>query len=217
MAQLGLITPRRESFGPLGPIRTLQGRAPQGALAPESLQGRLIELSAMEGGAGLSLAIQLTLETQQNGEFAAWVQLAPSGSFYPPDVADAGVDLSTLPVIQVSQTVAATRVAEHLLRSGAFAVVVIDLSHTKEPEPFPVASQSRLLGLAQKHAATLLCLSHKSKEAPSIGSLISLRIHSQKWQLEQDHFFVSCDVLKDKHLGPGAHFERSFRGPPGLR
>jgi recombination protein RecA len=180
-----------------------------------SLKGRIVELSALGGGASLSLAMQLTLDAQQSRELAAWVQIAPSG-FFPPDAANAGIDLANLPVLFVNNHIAAARVAEHLLRSGAFALVVIDVSQSRDEDPLPIAMQSRLLGLAQKHTTAIVCLSEKNREAASIGSLVSLRVHSEKRQHGEAQFRVDCQVTKDKRSGPGARFARVFDGPPGV-
>ncbi len=166
----------------------------------------------------MSVAMQWVLEAQLASELAAWVQIEPS-SFFPPDAAEVGVDLAAFPVAALANATAAARAAEHFLRSGAFAVVVMDLSASgaRERDLLSMASQSRLVGLAQKHAAALICLSQKNTEASSFGSLVSLRLHTHKKKLEGDHFCVGIDVLKDKRSGPGAHFEQVFHGPPGLR
>ena len=67
------------------------------------------------------------LEAQVASEPVAWIMLDTS-SFYPPDVADAGIDLSALVVIRVQDGIGAARAAQRILRSGAFGLVIIDLS-----------------------------------------------------------------------------------------
>src|SRR5689334_9649813 len=85
-----------------------------------ALSGRLVELSGVGAQASLSVAMQWVLEAQTQGDLAAWVQ-SQASSFYPPDAAAAGVDLSVLPVASLPTANACARAAEQLLRSGAFA------------------------------------------------------------------------------------------------
>src|SRR5712672_268927 len=91
----------------------------------DALRGRLVELSARGATATLTTSIELVREAQYAAEPVAWVTLS-NGSFYPPDVADSGVDLAALVVVRVVDTTTAARAAERLLRSGAFGLVVLD-------------------------------------------------------------------------------------------
>src|SRR5512140_855201 len=91
----------------------------------DALRGRLVELSALGATATLTTSIELVLEAQRAAEPVAGVMLG-NGTFYPPDVADSGVDLAALVVVRVADTTTAARAAERLLRSGAFGLVVLD-------------------------------------------------------------------------------------------
>lgn len=91
------------------------------------MAGRLVELSAGAEAAHLTAAFGLVLEAQLDDDRAAWVTLEGS-SFFPPDVVDTGIDLDAMPVVRVVDTHTAGRAANHLLRSGGFGLVVIDLS-----------------------------------------------------------------------------------------
>lgn len=203
----------------VAPVETAAppGRVPQLELG--QLQGRLSEVSSFGAAAGVSVAMQWVLEAQLGGELAAWVQVQCStpSTFYAPDVAESGVDLSTLPVVFVRDTVQAARAAEQLLRSSGFALVVIDACGAPASAVWSMAQQSRLLGLAQKHDAGVVFLNEKTPEAPSIGSLVSLRLQTYKRKLSGDRFAIHCDILKDKRQGPGAHVQRIFRAPEGVR
>lgn len=131
-------------------------------------------------------------------------------TFYPPDVAALGVDLSALPVVMVPSMAAAARASEQLLRSGAFALLVLDTctlpigsaahgaAYGAAPQ-LSMAMLSRLLGLAQAHASAFVCLSEKSPEAPSLGSLVSLRLQAVRREGS-----IICEAIKDKRVGPGA-------------
>jgi recombination protein RecA len=104
--------------------------------------------------------------------------------------------------------------AERLLRSGAFGLLVIDMG--KEPvlaQPL----QSRLLGLAQRHQSALVCLTEKSEESASLGSLVSLRVHAVRSWLARERFSCELRVRKDKRRGPVWSQSEVCRGPLGLR
>lgn len=138
----------------------------EGSWAPWSLSnlaGRLVEVT---GRARLTMACGVVLGAQQRHEPVAWV--AASGSlFLPSDAAESGVDLDALPLVRVKSAAEAARAADLLLRSGAFGLVVLDLG--TDPE-IPIALQSRLIGLAQKHQSALLCLTESSDETSRAAS-----------------------------------------------
>jgi recombination protein RecA len=94
-----------------------------------TMRGRLVELSARGATATLTMAMDIVVEAQTQHEPVAWITLA-TGTFYPPDVAECGVDLAALVVVRTPDATAAARAAERLLRSGAFGLVVIDLGGT---------------------------------------------------------------------------------------
>lgn len=191
-------------------------RARRGAEAPErwslaAIRGRLIELSARGASATLTAAVELVGEAQGQGEPVAWLTLT-SGSFYPPDVADSGIDLAALVVIRAPDATAIARAAERLLRSGAFGLVVLDLGDKAE---LSMQIQGRLVTLAQTHDAAVVCLTEKSGDTSSLGSLISLRAEALRAR-DRSEFTVTLRALKDKRRGPGwSHLVRR-RGPAGL-
>jgi recombination protein RecA len=210
----------------------------------DALRGRLVELSARGATATLTAAIELVLEAQQASEPAAWITLGNT-TFYPPDAAASGVDLAALVVVQVRDISTAARVAERLLRSGGFGLIVLDLC-SSDPDGalggdiavaggelsagtsavVPIAHQGRLVTLAQTHDAAVVCITEKPSDAPSLGSLVSLRaealrLHAPK---DGDHgeagergYHLTLHALKDKRRGPGwTHHTTRRRGPPGM-
>lgn len=202
----------------------LPGRAP--AAPPrfglEELLGRLCELSGEGDSATLTLAMRVVLDAQAQAEPVAWLGSAES-TFYPPDAADSGVDLAALAVVRVSAAklarplgVVLATSAERLLRSGAFGLVVLDLGGDTRAQ-LPTSLQSRLLGLAQRHHAAVLCLTKKPASAPSLGSLVSLRAQAVRRWLGQDRFACELSVQKDKRRGPVWSEREVYRGPLGLR
>jgi len=189
------------------------GRAEEGWWRFDALAGRMVELSARGPSAVLTGALALVREAQARGESVAWVQARPDG-FFPPDAAEAGVDLAALPVVLAAGAQPAGRAASHLLRSGAFGLVVLDLGAEAE---LPLPLQTRLSGLAQRHGAALLCLTDKPADAPSLGSLVSLRVEVRREEAAGEGFSLALEALKDKRRGPGARHMEARRGPAGLR
>lgn len=177
------------------------------------LEGRLVEISGEGASATLTGAFGLVIDAQERGENVAWVSARDDG-FFPPDAAAGGVDLGALPVVIVPGLLAAGRATTHLLRSGAFGLVVLDLGGDAD---LPVPLQTRLAGLAQHHGTALLCLTEKASEAPSIGSLVSLRAEARREATPDGTFRCTLAILKDKRRGPGARFVEECHGPAGLR
>lgn len=178
----------------------------------DTLAGRFAELSSYGQSACVSSAVAIILQAQRRGEPAAWVAVGQS-TFFPPDVARSGVDLDALPVVRANDAREAVCAADKLLRSGAFAVVVLDLGRDCE---IRVPIQSRLAGLAKKHRTALLCLTKKRSDAPSIGSLVSIRGETRVTKTGFDQFTWEVRVTKDKRRGPGWSHSGISRGPEGL-
>ncbi len=175
--------------------------------------GRLGELSGTHASAALTLAFRLVLEAQRRGEPVAWIARR-GNAFYPPDAAEASVDLEALAVVWVPEALPAARAADLLVRSGAFGLVVLDLGPAAR---LPAAAQARLSGLAKKHDAAVLCLTEKHGDRPSLGSLISIRAEALRTQRVEDLFQCEARVLKDKRRGPGWTHLEICRAPDGLR
>lgn len=196
--------------------QALPSRSAPARFEVAELAGRLVEISGGEASAALTLAVGLVLDAQRQGELAGWVTSEES-SFYPPDVAESGVDLESLVVVRVplgSRRVSVATAAERLTRSGAFALVVLQLGKNATVAP-PL--QSRLLGLAQRHHTALVCLTEKDERAPSLGSLVSLRAQGSREWTAVDRFRCTLGILKDKRRGPTWSHVEECRGPSGLR
>ncbi|MDQ7005996.1 MAG: recombinase A [Acidobacteriota bacterium] len=191
----------------------------------DEMAGRVGELSGVGATARLSLAFSLVREAQGRGEPVVWISSRES-TFFPPDVAAAGVDLEALPVIFVPDGAAAARAAERLARSGAFGLLVLDLAGfpAGPAQDVPAPLQARLAGLAQRHEAVVLYLTEKAPDAASLGPLVSLRCQALLEAAEPAAPTVSyarwrcrLRVLKDKRRGPGWEHAEMRRAPAGLR
>jgi recombination protein RecA len=174
--------------------------------------GRFAEISTAAAGSPLTLAFRLVLEAQRAGEPVAWVARRDA-FFFPPDVADAGIDLAALPVIWAPDTIRAAEATDLLARSGAFGLLVLDLGN--DPR-LPLHAQTRLVALAQKHETAIVCLTLKSRSRPSLGSLVSLRAHAVRPVRDEGLFRCEALILKDKRRGPGGRHAEVCRGPDGL-
>ncbi len=174
----------------------------------------LAELSGADGGPSLTLACSLVREVQQQGEPVAWVT-RPGSTFYPPDVADGGIDLAALPVIRLDDVRDRLLAADQLTRSGAFGLLVLDL--VEDGPGLPLAVQSRLSEQAIAHGALVLCLTAKTERQPSLGSLVTVRGQARRIRRGNGRYACRVEVLKDKRRGPGWTDEEDRRGPDGVR
>src|SRR5262245_21092546 len=195
---------------PTAAMLTASGAAEQPAWGLDDLAGRLVEISGERSTAQLTVAFGLVLEAQLCGDRAAWVTFEHS-AFFPPDAAAGGVDVEALPVVRIATAAAAARAAEHLVRSGGFGVVVIDLASDADPasrappQALPVPMLTRLLGLARTHHTAMLILTKKAPEASSLNSLISLRAEARRLAHAggPGWYDVRVHALKDKRRAPG--------------
>jgi len=184
-----------------------------------NLSGRLTEISGAGAGAPLTAAVGLVLQAQYECEPVVWVAV-PGESFYPPDVSEFGVDLDALAVVRVPTVRNAARAAERLVRSGAFGLMVLDLG---KQAYIPTPLQGRLVALAQKHDAAIVCITDKPADAPSIGSMVSLRAEFLREPVTSTAgearavYRCKVKVLKDKRRGPNWSHQEVVRGPAGLR
>jgi recombination protein RecA len=171
----------------------------------------LIEISASVAGAPLTLTFRVVLDAQRRGEPTAWIGRRDA-PFYPPDVADAGVDLAALAVVWTKDAIAAAKAADLLVRSGAFGLVVLDLGAAA----LPMHATSRLAMLARQHDAAIVCLTDKDAMRPSLGPLVSLRAHAASRVREGGRFRCEATALKDKRGGTAWSLTEVCRGPDGL-
>ena len=124
----------------------------QEQLGEDELAGRIVEVVGTH--ARTTFAVELVRRTQARGELVAWLELAP-GSLFPPDLEACGVTLSALVCLRLESPRDMSKAADLLLRSGAFALVVLDLPASA---PLNDALLGRLGSLLRKYHATLLCL-----------------------------------------------------------
>lgn len=178
-----------------------------------ALTGRLTEISGVGAATLLTTAMGLVLDAQLEGEPVAWITLTDT-SFYPPDVHESGVDLEALAVVKVSTAYESGCASERLARSGAFGLIILDLGKDAH---IPTALQGRLVSLAKRHDTAIVCLTTKSGDSASLGSMVSLRAEAMRGRGEDGHFRSTVSVLKDKCRGPNWSHSEVVRAPTGLR
>jgi recombination protein RecA len=162
-------------------------------------------------------------EAQAKGEPAAWIAAGDS-LFYAPDLQDCGVDLEALPIARVAGILEGARVTEHLLRSGAFGLIVLDLgdggsrrsSGPAGRASLPRAAEVRLAALCRHHHAVLLLLGRKPDGASPIFSFATVRAEGSIRRSAFDRFTFQLQVRKDKRHGTCWSSEEDRRGPDGL-
>jgi recombination protein RecA len=214
-------TGRRSQLAKLAPKDLDYGSRPYEKVGTDSAEiwqlttfaGRFGELSGAKSGASLTLVFRLVLDAQKQGEPVAWITPRQS-IFFPPDAAEAGIDLASMAVIRTPDTLGTARIAEHLLRSGGLGLIVMDLGTQTY---MPLHAQSRLAAQARRHATALVCLTEKRHHQASLGSLVSLRIHTTKKKQKRGQALCEARVLKDKIQGPGRVHREIFYEPDGLR
>ncbi len=192
----------------LEPPQDVPASASLASWSLSTFAGRLGEICGGRASAALTLAFRLVLDAQRGGEPVAWITRRDR-AFYPPDVAEAAVDIEALVVVWAVDARASARAADQLVRSGGFGLVVLDLGEGCLPTPV----QARLAGLARKHRAAVLCL---TGDGASLGALVSIRAEARRSRRERDRFLCRATVLKDKRRGPGWKHQEVFHGPDGL-
>ena len=181
-----------------------------GVWGPAELAGRLCELCAAPRQVHLTLACAIVREFQRSAEPTAWVTTS-SDTFFPPDLARAGVDLAALPVVRAPDLRASVIAAERLTRSGAFGLVLLELDSGRI---IPAAVLGRLGRLARQHDTALLFLTTPGIE---LGSMVSLRGRGARCATTRhDRFRCRIDVIKDRRRGPGRSLDTTYRAPYGV-
>jgi recombination protein RecA len=154
------------------------------------------------------------IRAQALDEPVAWIE-PEDGSLFPPDLADAGIDLDALIVIRVPRAAGPrglARAAELLLRSGAFGLVVVDLEAQR---PRGEAWLGRLSALCREHDSRVVMLSEQADERPSLGAMVGLRVSPRRERRGPGRFLIAHRVLRDK-AGGGPLRAEPRSAPAGL-
>lgn len=179
-------------------------------------RGRLIELTGGPGAAATSVAVQILLASQREGDPVAWIQ-PHGGTLYPPDVAAAGMDLASMLVVHVPRDAGPRglpKAAELALRTGAFGAVALDFTRARAPRG--EAWLGRLAALSREHDCRCVLLGPEDAGA-SLGPLVSLRMRPRRLRVRPGHHRVELEVLKNKAgWRPKLDAPARWRGPEGM-
>lgn len=184
---------------PRGVIATLEGAPGSGRSA---VAARLLATATADGGLGA------IVESPEG----------PEGSFFPPALAAAGVDLERLLVVRAENATQIARAADILMRAAAFGVVVIPAVTLR------ATVWTRLASLTHRANALLVALGAEASD--ELRYFASLRVRLQpshvRFAGESGPFCalagtqIEAAILKHKRAAPGrraqfpcATFERN--------
>lgn len=211
--------PRPRTLRPAEPPSRDAGNEPvrsEPSLRDAVAPGRLVELVGPAGRAAVTTAAAALVAEVQREEPVLWVDA--TNDLYPPDLAAAGVDLERLIFVRLSRVRAKQLTAELLeaaeiaLRSGAFGLVLVTMPRDGDPASLQ-RGLARLAQLARHHRSRVVLLRRAEAAAPSLGSLVSLRLVATPRGEHQVHF----ELTKDKVALRRAPLALAVKPPAGVR
>jgi hypothetical protein len=152
--------------------------------------GQAVELWGEAASGRTTLSLRAVAAAQRAGRLCAWVD--GPGELYPPAAAALGVDLRSLLVVRPRAPGQLVWSAQQLCRSGAFACVVLDVTHTGVRMGLP---EGKKLSDAAHSSGTLLLLLTQ-EDAPADGML---RLHTASAGLHG----ISVEVVRSRSGGVG--------------
>jgi len=175
-----------------------------------SLRGHLVEVDDGPGRAVTTLGASVVYEAQASGRCAAWVTTRDDLPLAE-DLVAWGIDLQALLFVRAPDARAAGRAAERLLRTGAWAAVVL------EPGAFVFepARIGRLSRLAETHHATVL-VRREGRAGPG-SALVGMRLQASRERPSHEPPRLAIDVVRHRRGGAGSRWTTTCDGPPGLR
>jgi recombination protein RecA len=187
-----------ETSGALGVgLPEIENALPAGGLP----HGQVVELSlASSSSLGTRLCFGAMKEAQRQAELQggeAWCAFVdPERSLFAPSIAQAGVELGRLLVVQPGPR-EISRVAIQLVEARAFAVVVIDLCRVrKEHSTREWARAVRRMALAIEHTKAVVVL--LTKAASAHGALSGLPVGMRVQLSRKSRDCLSVAIKKDK-------------------
>jgi hypothetical protein len=193
---------------PVRPGRASGIEALDALLGPTGVpRGQLTELFGARSSGKTMVAFALLAAATREGALGAYVD--PSGSFFAPGAAGAGIDVRRLIVVRPREVAAARRAVDALVRGGACAVVVFDGSELAGA--LQTHHCARLVAQAEKTGTALVIITNGT--AQPVASFASLRLAAHDlmplWQEGSDGggqllgCIASVDVAKSRAIAPG--------------
>jgi recombination protein RecA len=176
--------------------------------------GRLTEWTSAVPYIYLTPLCSVIRTAQISREPTVWISCC-NYTFFPPDAANHGISLENLPLIKIRTVKHAVRASEHLLRSGAFGLIIIDLPVHIFIEQGKLGKLARLADL--HNTAVIISTKQEGKYSTTLGSMISLRLEIGRQYLGANKFRYTIHATKDKQRTPGWKYSEVYYGPAGLR
>lgn len=183
-------------------------------------RGQLMELSGDASSGKSTRAFAACLQALAQGSAAFWIEARSDGRFWPICALEAEISLERFFLLRVPDGPAALRGAHLLLTcAGACALAVVELPRGFVPKPMQLVQLQRL---AEKSGAVVLFLTEQSRHGPSLGTMVSLRLHVRRLtsapaRAPLPASQLAVEVLRHKG-GPTQTFvEESLHGPNRLR
>jgi recombination protein RecA len=176
----------------------------------ENLVGVLAEISEEVPSGAVSFVAEIIAEAQGRNEPVAWVA-GPLSIFFPPDLAERGIDLSAVAVIRTVADEEALTAVEWLAGCGALGLVVVDWEGRGLVSDAPLG---RIMKLSERSQCAVVFLTRKRPHEPSLGSRISLRgcISTSGRPPRQ----VELRTVKDKRTPDRGVERRQLHGVSGM-
>ena len=221
----------------LGPMPT---PSKEDMWSPGALSGRLVEIFAAKASAALTATLSLVARAQFEGERVVWISSRES-CFFPPDAEMGGVELPALAVVRLQDPGDIPATADKLVRSGAFGMVVMDMSPSPTGRRRGEVRGARLAGLARKHDTVVIALTDERTSLAPLGPMVSLKGEARRTsppapltsppaplQLNAGEgrggsgkievkWGVEIKIVRDKQGAPGWSHVEYCRAPAGLR
>ncbi len=119
--------------------------------------GGITEIFGRVSSGRTTLAQVLISAATHAGELAAWIDLP--NAFDPSGADTAGIDLDRMLWVSPTSRITAVRVAEQVLDTGGFRVVVLDLdAPSPKREPFPTSVWLRMNRVAARRGAAIVVI-----------------------------------------------------------
>jgi RecA/RadA recombinase len=170
-------------------------------------KGQLTELFGARSSGKTTLAFAILAACTRAGGIGAYVD--PTGAFFAPAAAGAGIDMRRLIVVRPRSAAAARRAIDALVRGGACGVVALDCSES--PGALQTHHCARLAAQAEKTATALVIITDGGAQA--VASFASLRLRARGltpvWQEGSDAgarlagCATSIEIAKSRAVAPG--------------
>lgn len=184
-----------------------------GLFSLANLSGRLTQIVNTPSAPAVSAVFFIVAEAVTSKEPLIWINQS-NIVFFPPDLERMGIPPSLVPIVRSRDTRGTLRSIEHVLRSGAYGLVVVNTGGSFSVAQGRLGTFARLVDM---HGTALIFITEEDEDrAPSLGSGISLQCSVRLKKTGANTFGVRITAVKDKNRSPGWAETKTCYGPPGL-